>query len=326
MNTKIFKTLTYAALVAGLASCGNTDDLLQVSTNIQMPLSTGTCADAKYLEEARAWDVSTYDPAYEGIGRIELTASGNYMFLPKMGDITFEDIDDEMDYAPSRNSRADNGFEIISKKQTSPFKRMSKSASTRAYAQFPAGTFTKISDNEYDLSSAGTLIINADGTLTLNDGKEVCKFDATPVNAYELDALTRRFSRTWEIVQVERAYYDSNGKIVKKRILSQQEIEDDYVRAVVVTQYGAFMRYEWDKSFEDYGMWRWEIPSKQFFQFAFREYDPYSYNTWTEYGLEQVFFYDDFAMYLEYGDYDEGGVYYDTVDVLKTRATNDFDF
>lgn len=73
-------------------------------------------------------------------------------------------------------------------------------------------------------------------------------------------------------------------------------------------------------------MWRWEIPSKQFFQFAFREYDPYSYNTWTEYGLEQVFFYDDFAMYLEYGDYDEGGVYYDTVDVLKTRATNDFDF
>lgn len=203
-----------------------------------------------------------------------------------------------------------------SKGLSSPFRKQ-KSNESFYYESYPAGTFTKINENEYQLSSLGTLTVNGDGTLTLNDGHSSYDFNATSVDAYPLDELTRRFSRTWEVVQVERAYYDSDNKLVKKRFLTQQEIEDDYVKAVVVTQYGAFVRYEWDNSLDGYGLWKWNIPEKQFFQFVFS--DEWNY---TDSGLEQVFFYNDFAMYLEYGEEQNDEGYYEVVDVLKTRSVN----
>lgn len=312
-----------------MVSCDDAKDLLQVSNNIPMPLSTGSCADAEYLEEARAWDVTpSYGTIFENVGRIELTASGNYMFLPDMSSLVFDDMEDDMFAAPrlEANGSASNVRSDVrsDKGLSSPF-RKGETRSTRASESYPAGTFTKISDNEYELSNLGRLIVNNDGTLTLNDGTgNNYVFSATTVSPYELDELTRRFSRTWEVVQVERAYYDSDGKLIKKRYLSQEEIEDIYVRAVVATQYGAFVRYEWDGELDGYGLWRWEVPEKQFFQFVFRDNDYYGDN-----GLEQVYFYDDYAMFLENsGEYEsesEPGQYYETVDVLKAKSVTGLD-
>jgi len=303
-----------------MVSCDDAKDLLQVSTNIPMPLSTGSCADAKYLEDARAWDVSSYGTAFERVGRIELTASGNYMFLPDMSSLVFDDMEDDMYAAPrlETNSRASNVRP--GKNLASPF-RKAETRAARASETYPAGTFTKISENEYELSNLGRLTVNNDGTLTLNDGTGDYEFNATPVAPYELDELTRRFSRTWEVVQVERAYY-SDGKLMKKRYLSQAEIEDIYVRVVVATQYGAFVRYEWDGELDGFGLWRWKIPEKQIFQFVFRNEDYYGDN-----GLEQVYFYDDYAMFLENSEeYEsESGQYYETVDVLKTKSGTSVD-
>lgn len=302
MKTNILKAFACASLIAGMTACDDAKDLLQVSSNVPMPLSVGTCADAKYLDDARAWNVNATGTPYENVRRIELTASGNYMFLPDMESFTFEDLEDEMFDAPRHKSL-----------------RKSAGKDTRSFGNYPAGTFTKTGDNEYQLSSLGKLTVNSDGTLTLNDGKSDYDFNATPVSAYQLNELTRRFSRTWEVVQVERAYYDADNKLIKRRFLSQEEIEDDYVRAVVITQYGAFVRYDWDNSLDGYGIWKWGIPEKQFFQFVFKDDEYYADN-----GYEQVYFYNDFAMYLEYGEEVNDDQYYEIVDVLKTRSTNDF--
>ena len=304
-----------------MVSCDEAKDLLQVSSNIPMPLSTGSCADAKYLKEARAWDVTTLDVKFENVGRIELTSSGNYMLLPRVDNLQFEDgTFEEPTYSVAGSdvrSVAGSG-----KVKSSPFRKVERSA-TRAYGSYPAGTFTKISDNEYELSDLGRLIVGSDGKLTLIDGTGEHEFEATPVvNSYTLDDLTRRFSRTWELAQVERAYYDYDGKLVKKRYMSQADIEDDFVRAVVVTQYGTFVRYEWDGELAGCGIWRWEIPEKQFFQYVFNDGGFYG-----SFSLEQVFFYDDYAMFLEYNEeYDsETGEYYDTVDVLKAKSVDSLD-
>lgn len=313
MKTNIFKSIVGAMMLACMVSCGDAEDLLQVSTNIPMPLSTGSCADAKYLSESRAWDVNTSGTAFEGVGRIELTASGNYMFLPGMDSFTFEELDEDSDWTRSDTAGMPSGQKAPGKKMKSSFKRIN-GKNTRSQGYYPAGTFTKISDNEYELSDLGRLVVNSDGTLTLYEGGEVYDFSATSVSGYQLDELTRRFSRTWEVVQVERAYYSDN-KLVRKRFLSQEEIESEYVRAVVVTQFGAFVRYEWDGYLDGYGVWKWEIPEKQLFQFVFKDEDYYETP-----GYEQVYFYDDYAMFLEYADEYDSGQYYEIVDVLKTRS------
>lgn len=317
-------------MIFSMVSCDEAKDLFQVSSNIPMPLSTGSCADAKYLKEARAWDVTpSYGTIFENVGRIELTASGNYMFLPDMSSLVFDDMEDEMFAAPrlEANGSASNVRSDVrsDKGLSSPFKK-GENESTRASESYPAGTFTKISDNEYELSNLGRLIVNNDGTLTLNDGAgNNYVFNVTAVSSYELDELTRRLSRTWELVQVERAYYDSDGKLTSKRYLSQKEIEDDYVRAVVMTQYGAFVRYNWDGTLDDeHGLWRWEIPEKQIFQFVFTNNGYYGY---ANSGLQQVYFYDDFVMFLGEGDEDESesDEYYEIVDVLKAKSVNGLD-
>jgi len=323
MKNSIFNKIVCASMLLCMVSCDDAKDLLQVSSNIPMPLSTGTCEDAKYLADARAWDVNSYGTPFENVGRIELTASGNYMFLPDMSSMVFEDLEDGEFYAPrlETNSRASDV--IPGKNLVSPFRKAGKEAvgTTRAYGEsYPAGTFTKTSDNVYVLSNLGRLIVNSDGTLTLENETGSYDFTATSVAPYELDALTRRFSRTWVVVEVERASYDPDGKLKKKRKLSQAEIEEDYVRAVVATQYGAFVRYDWDRQLDGWGLWKWEIPEKQFFQFVFTDGDYYG-----DSGFEQVYFYDDFAMFLEYGEESESGEYFETVDVLKTKSVTDLE-
>jgi len=314
MKTNILKVAISASMFFCMVSCDDVKDLVQVSSNIQMPLSTGSCADAEFLAESRAWDVVSSDPTFENVGRIELTASGNYMFLPNISNLAFDDItEDDYDYMPSPLK--------ASKNQTSPFRKTKRKQYPEYDYSYPFGTFEKVSENEYTLSGLGKLIVNSDRTLTLEKNGSSYDFNATPVEAYQLDELTRRFSRTWEVVQVERGYYNSDGKLVDKRILEPEEVEYYYVKAVVVTQYGAFVRYEWDNSMEDYGLWKWEIPEKQFFQFAFSD----GWNN-SDSALEQVFFYNDFAMYIE-SSWEENeeyldGQYYDVVDVLKTKSVN----
>lgn len=303
MKSKIFNAIVCASMIAGLTACGDVEDLVQLSTNIPMPLNVGSCEDAKHLDEARAWSVNAPGTPFENIGRIELTASGNYMFLPETDSFSFEDSEGDMFEAPRHKSF-----------------RKNKRKDTRNIGNYPVGTFTKISDSEYDLSSLGRLTVNADGSLTLNTGQTEYSFNATPVSAYQLDELTRRFSHTWEVVQVERAYYDSDGKFVKKRFLSQAEIEEEYIRAMVVTQYGAFVRYDWDSTLDGYGIWKWELPEKQLFQFVFSD-DIYGY--YPDTGYEQVYFYNEFAMFIEFDEEystDDSGEYYTIADVLKTRS------
>lgn len=315
----IIKGFLYCSMLLALSACGDMTDLVQVSTNVKQPLSVGTCPDAKYLKDARCWDVQSMGGDYENVGRIELTASGNYLFLPRLGDIPFGDIygDDDYLYYAMNATRSEDA------KSFSPF-RKHKNVATRAYndGHYPVGTFRKVNENEYVLENLGTLVVNPNGSLTLREGSTSFDFYAKEVSGYELDALTRRFSRTWELVQVERSYYDQNGKFVRKRVLSQQEMEDEFIRVVIVSQFGTFMRYDWDGMDDDGGIWRWENSSNQIFQFAFDSDDGH------DYGLEQVYFYNDYAMYLEDGDYEgdyEFG-YMQSVDVLKTRSCDDFKF
>lgn len=322
----IIKGCAYSALLLSLSACGDVTDLVQVSTNVKQPLSVGTCPDAKYLDDARCWDVQSMGGYYENVGRIELTASGNYLFLPRLSDIQFGDIyGEDEDYA----YYAMDATRSVAGKSHSPF-RKKKGVGTRAYngGVHPVGNFRKVNDNEYVLENLGTLIVNPDGTLTLREGGTSYDFKAEAVSGYELDALTRRFSRSWELVQVERSYYDENGKFLRKRVLSQQEVEDEYVRVVIVSQFGTFMRYDWDGDDDDGGIWRWENTSNQIFQFAFDSDSDSDYDSGYDFGLEQVYFYNDYAMYLENGEYEgdfESG-YMQVSDVLKTRSCDDFKF
>lgn len=310
MKMNIIKGCALCALALSFVACSKIDDIIQVSTNVPQPLVVGTCPDAKYLNESRAWDVTCTSHTMAHIGRIELSASGNYLFLPRLSDIRFEDID-KVFGAPARSEGT---------VATNPFRK--HPGTSRAYGdradEYPAGVYKKISEKEYELSGYGTLIVDNQNRLIVRtqNGADIT-FEAAPLTGYSLDEQTRRFSRTWELVQVERAYY-LDDKFVKKRFLSQAEIEDDFVRCVVVSQFGSFVRYEWNGVLDDGGVWRWEDITNQVFQYAFNDEEGY--------GLETVYFYNDFAMFLEGGDVEENGVYYQVCDVLKTRSTNDLRF
>ncbi len=112
MNKQNIPDLHMQSLVAGLASCGNTDDpAASVDQNIRCRSQHGTSPMPNYLE-SRPWNVSTIDPHIEGYRTHGSPASATTLFLLKMGDITFEDNSMiEMIYVSRAATHApDNGF------------------------------------------------------------------------------------------------------------------------------------------------------------------------------------------------------------------------
>lgn len=281
---KFRKSFTWAvlactALCAGLTSCGLSDDDDDLDT--PEDLWKGELSDAKYENDAVFYEVTNSNE----IASIELTASGDYIIMPTANS-TY--------YAPAQTTRAGKKSGI-----TSMFHKDRKTTrSAYEYAVF--GSYTKNADGTYTLDGFGVLGIYDNGKISLvrNDGQKL-SLDVVKKGGVESSSLNSRFCRTWEIIEVYEEVFDSNGRRIASDKLTDQEIREDFVRAVLVSKAGTFTQIEWDNTLESYGNWWWSNEALQIFGYQFVDED-YP-------GEEGVKFDGDRAIFFaqEYGNIDD---------------------
>jgi hypothetical protein len=278
-NKSLYLAMLAAAVCTGFTSCSNNDDDGQ-PTNTQ--LWVGELGAPAYEADAVAYNITNSSE----FGSIELTASGNYIVMPPMGN--------HGQNAPVAKS-APAGRTMFHK--TAP--------SARDYSSNGIfGEYTKLADGSYNLKGFGILGPLTDGTLdlTLENGTEYI-LDAIKISNMESNALNNRFCRTWYVESVTIAEYDAAGNLTRSQTLSKEEIREDYVRYVVVTKAGTFMQTDWHDVIEGYGEWHWYDTANQVFTYRFLDDDD------DDTGSEQVAFQNDKAIFLgsypDYNDYDQ---------------------
>lgn len=276
-NNSLAKLLFIHVIVAilsfGFTACsdneGDDDD--------DNSLISGQLNDAPYKNEAVKYYILNNNTDIESI---ELTASGNYIVL----------------YAD--NQESSSGTSFIAKK-TGIFHTNATQVNSRSFNRELSryGDFTKKEDNTYELTNFGSIKIISDSQLEItinNEGTIVS--DVRKESAIAENTLNNRLNHTWKVSSATIQYIDANGKIIKtKHFTTPDELREETVQAVLVTNHGSFYQIEWDNSIADYGLWQWSDTNNQIFKYTWTDEG----ETTEDGGFVQVTFKDDTATFHE---------------------------
>ena len=230
-------------------------------------LLTGSLDDAPFEKYAVKFIINGDNE----IGSIELMASGTYLVLPP---------------ATTDYTRAEFSVQ--------PFSLFKRNTTTTRIIGYD-GVF-----GDFDVEADGRFILHGFGRVRLASGTQLeIVLDEDIDNARIVntevfyptqgDDLNKRFCRTWYPVYA----VDLSG-----HVYSEQELNEEFVKYVVVSRtcengnyIGTFSRVETDNTPAGHGYWGWYNKTQQMFKFV--------YAGESDYGIEQVYFEDNYAYFLE---------------------------
>lgn len=231
-------------------------------------LLSGSLEDAPFEEYAVKFIVNDD----KEIASIELMASGTYLVLPhNEANIT-------------RASQKPAAFSL----------RLDKTAtrSDEYDGNGKFGEFTVEADGRFHLNGFGYIKFNGAYELEIVEYNKAARRVNTQVyRPSQGDNLDKRFGRTWHPISA----VDLSG-----HVYTQEELNSEFVKYVIVSRscehgdfVGTFSRVDTDNSPAGNGFWGWYNKTMQMFKFV---YDDEDFNN---YGVEQVYFEDEYAYFLE---------------------------
>lgn len=268
---KVFKFAMFALVgltTLGLTACGDDEPGGGGGSYGTDDLWVGTASTPKYAADAAIYNVSS--SASCPFSSIELTESGDYIVTPVN--------------APRYAKGKATGKKSI-------FRKAAKDTRALSSGQYYTGTYTKNGDGSFTLKNLGKLSFkNNMLSLELNDGTdyEVPATKETPT--LDANELNLRFCRTWVVTGAKEFVYDSNGKQIDSYTYSTADLQEEFVKSVIVTRVGSYIQWDWDDELEDKGTWSWVDKSIQQFRWSDNEGD---------YGIEQVAFDGNNAKFFE---------------------------
>ena len=275
---KFLSAALFVAMSASLISCGGDDD----NDEPQNPsLWRGELADPRYEADAAAYEIIN-SPLFKSI---ELTSSGNYIVIP----------------ATTAGYASATRRSIL---------RADRQKTSRAYNGGPLfGTYTKNGDGIYNLEGFGTFNIWLNDEIKLKLENVEYILQVSRLTNIESNALNNRLCRTWYLTKAVENLLDSHGNVLDTDVITGANLQEEYVKYIVITKAGTFLQVDWDNTFDGYGKWGWTNTSEQTGWYMFDDED-YT-------GSMQVLFDNDTATFVEtmgpeyYEGY--GNVYFQTV-------------
>lgn len=278
-----------SSLISCIANDDDDDD-----DDFPQELMSGDLDDAPYKNDAVKYTVT----GDSKIGFIELTASGNYIIMPPS--------DETNQHLITQNKTIFQAQNIIASR-------------TIDLANAHYGTFTKSDDNTYELSDFGTIQEKDNNQLIIKEKgqtERTVSFEKAQTN--KENTLNNRLNHTWELISATIKITSSNGKILfSKNITDQTTLEEEFVKAILVTNHGSFYQIEWNNEISDYGLWQWSDETNQIFTYTWLTDTP-------EGGSVQVKFKDDTADFYEthYEYSEEYGQEITIMTIAHTKAIN----
>lgn len=276
------KNFKYAIIVlagcmsAGLTACSSDDE----PEFGEGELWVGDATTPAYVSDAAVYSVNSGVQC--PFKSIELTESGDYIVTPSAASYSMADSRSE--------SAAKHG---IFRKHKAPKSRTDLSTSGYTY-----GTYTKNTDGSYNLKGLGTMTYS-NGTieLSLTDGTNYIAGATKDMPSLAANDLNLRFCRTWKVTGAVVDIYDKNGRKLDSWIFSEAEIQEEYVKYILVSRCGSYVSIDWDETIDDNGSWSWINTSEQRFEWV---------DEFGDTGTNQVLFNGNKAMFRDsWTDYDE---------------------
>ena len=245
---KIFALSLFAVLGGFMSACSNDKDDEPTPPELNTP---------KYEGDAALYQITSQDCDYSSI---ELTASGNYIVMPRY-------------YSP---------YFIQAVKAS--FLQMPQTDTRASYMGIISGTYTKTGDNTYKLNGFGTITVTGDNSnaldleIVLTNGEEI-NVTAAEKNQLPDSTMTDNLCRTWNVNNMQ-VTIKVNGRTmfeatVDRNNYSQYDDEFDdefgFPDQVIFTKAGTYM-VTYTKSGLGVSTWSWQNQSQGIIRYSW-DYD-----------------------------------------------------
>ena len=284
----LFSFLLAALVVPCFFSCSDDSESEEESTVCINP--------PKYESVSGKYEITDTSSPYESI---ELGASGDYIVI-KRG----------------------SGYTVSSLKKESLFSRKASASRAVTYDNLVYGTYTQIDSETFDLEGFGVIQLKSNGgqvitdiTIKPNGGNEMT-FTVEEAETMRDDDLTNALCRTWKVLRVHEAGYDSYDGEYDETYTPDEHY--GAISEVMFSKSGTFLSFYNDNEMEAH-FWKWENRNERQIRYSWDNV----WNNGDEEGNITVSFSSDnkLTIYEYYKDYESNEWYESTVELVEKNPS-----